>query len=138
MPTVNTGWASFWKAALIAPWGVPMAISFSIVWEAVSDFGLSGLSDLPATILLVLLFGLPISYGVMLLLGLPYLMWLRSKGWLNWIFVCVGATVLGSAIWSGYWQLSLHPPSLMRTIPIGALAGLFVGVIFSLVAKLPR
>lgn len=135
---MNTGWASFWKAALIAPWGVPMAISFSIVWEAVSDFGLSGLSDLPATILLVLLFGLPISYGVMLLLGLPYLMWLRSKGWLNWIFVCVGATVLGSAIWSGYWQLSLHPPSLMRTIPIGALAGLFVGVIFSLVAKLPR
>jgi hypothetical protein len=135
---MTTGRASFWKAALIAPWGVPLAINLAIGWEAVSNFGLSGLSDLPATILLVFLFGLPISYGAMLLLGLPYLMWLRSKGWLNWIFVCVGATVLGSAIWSGYWQLSLHPPSLMRTIPVGAFAGLFVGVIFSLVAKLPR
>lgn len=126
------------KAALIAPLGAPLAITFAITLEAVSNFGFSGLRDVPATLLLVFLFGLPISYGAMLLLGLPYLMWLRSKGWLTWILVCFGAAVLGSAIWSGYWRLSLRPPSLMHTIPIGALIGLVVGVIFNLVAKLPR
>ena len=129
---------SIWKAALIAPLGVPLSITFVTAWEAVSNFGLSGLRDLPATMLLTFLFGLPISYGVMLLLGLPYLMWLRSKGWLTWVFVCIGAAVIGSAIWAGYWQLSLRPPSLARTIPVGALIGLVVAIIFSLVAKLPR
>ena len=129
---------SIWKAALIAPLGVPLSITFVTAWEAVSNFGFSGLRDLPATMLLIFLFGLPISYGVMLLLGLPYLVWLRSKGWLTWVFVCIGAAVLGSAIWAGYWQLSLRPPSLARTIPVGALIGLVVAVIFSLIAKLPK
>lgn len=126
------------KAVLIAPFGVPLSITFAAAWEAVSNFGFSGLRDLPGTMLLVFLFGLPISYGAMLLVGLPYLMWLRSKGWLTWVAVCIGAAVLGSAIWAGYWQLSFRPPSLARTIPVGALIGLVVGVIFSLVAKLPR
>ena len=130
---------SIWKAALIAPLGVPLSITLSIVLESVWHLGLSGLRDLPIVVLAVFLFGLPISYGVMLLLGVPYLMWLRSRGWLSWVFVCIGAAVLGSAIWAGYWQLSLSPPPLLtRSIPVGALIGLVVGAIFSLVAKLPR
>ena len=138
MPAMTATKPSIWRAALIAPLGVPLSITVAAAWEAVSNFGLSGLRDLPVTMLFVFLFGLPISYGAMLLIGLPYLMWLRSKGWLTWVFVCLGAAVLGSAIWAGYWQLSLRPPSLTRTIPVGALIGLVVGIIFSLVAKLPR
>jgi len=133
-----TNKTSLWKAALIAPLGVPLSITFAAAWESISNFGLSELRDLPAAMLLVFLFGLPISYGAMLLFGLPYLLWLRSKGWLTWVFVCMGAAVLGAAIWAGYWQLSLRPPSLTRTIPVGVLIGLVVGVIFSLVAKLPK
>jgi hypothetical protein len=129
---------SIWKAALIAPLGVPLSITFSIVWESVAHLGLSGLRDVSIAILFVFLFGLPISYGIMLLLGLPYLFWLRSRGWLTWMFVCIGAVVLGAAMWAGYWQLSLSPPPLTRTIPAGALIGFVVGVIFSLVAKLPK
>lgn len=129
---------SIWKAALIAPLGVPLSITLAAAWEAVSNFGIPGLRDLPITMLFVFLFGLPISYGAMLLLGLPYLMWLRSRGWLTWVFVCIGAAVLGSVIWVGYWQLSLRPPSLASTIPAGAVIGLVVGIIFSLTAKLPK
>jgi len=110
---------SIWRAALIAPLGVPLSITVAAAWEAMSNFGLSGLRDMPVTMLFVFLFGLPISYGAMLLIGLPYLMWLRSKGWLTWVFACIGAAVLGSAIWAGYWQLSFRPPPLTRTIPVG-------------------
>lgn len=117
---------------------MPLSITFAAAGDAVSNFGFAGLRDLPATVLLVFLFGLPISYGAMLLLGVPYLLWLRSKGWLTWTFVCIGAVVLGATIWAGYWQLSLRPPPLTRTIPVGALIGLIVGVIFSVVAKLPK
>ena len=46
---------------------------------------------MPATVLLVFLFGLPVAYGAMLLFGVPYVLWLRAKGWLNWMFVCAGA-----------------------------------------------
>lgn len=129
---------SIWKATLIAPMGVPLAVTFAVAWEAVSNFGFSGLRDVPATMLLIFLFGLPISYGAMLLLGMPYLLWLRSRGRLTWLPVCLGAAALGAAIWAGYWQLSARPPSLARTVPVGALIGLFVGIIFSLIAKLPK
>lgn len=135
---MTTNIPSIWKPALIAPLGVPLAITLAMAWEAVSNFGIPGLRDLPAAMLFVFLFGVPISYIVMLLLGLPYLMWLRSKGWLSWMSVCIGAAVLSSLIWSAAWGFGRQPQPLIHTIPIGALIGLVVGVIFSLVAKLPR
>lgn len=139
LPAVTAAKArpSLWKGALVAPWGVPVSITLVAAWEALSNSGVAGLRDLPATLLLVFLFGLPVSYGVMLLLGLPYLMWLRARGWLTWVFVCAGAAALGAAIWAGYWQLSLRPPLLAQTVPVGALIGLVVGGLFSLVARLP-
>lgn len=138
MPAVTTNAPSIWKPALVAPLGAPLAITFAMAWESVSNFGIPGLRDLPAAMLFVFLFGVPISYIAMLLLGLPYLMWLRSKGWLSWMSVCIGAVVLGSAIWAAAWGFGRQPKPLTDTIPIGALIGLAVGVIFSLVAKLPK
>ncbi|MEO7067682.1 MAG: hypothetical protein ABI114_12280 [Rhodanobacter sp.] len=125
-----------WKPALIAPLGVPLSITLVMGWESVSNFGISGLRDLSVAMMFVFLFGLPTSYVAMLLFGLPYLMWLRSKGWLSWVSVCVGAVVLGSAIWAAAWAFGRHPEPLAHTIPVGTLIGLVVGVIFSLAAKL--
>ena len=136
LPTV-TKMPPIWKAVLLAPLGVPLSIALSAAWDSVSNSGFPGLRDLPATVLLVFLFGLPVAYGAMLLFGVPYVLWLRAKGWLNWVFVCTGAGFLGAVIWTGYWQLSFHPPPLARTVLVGALIGLVVGVIFCLVARLP-
>lgn len=133
-----TNVTSIWRPALIAPLGAPLSITLVMAWEAVSNFGLLGLRDLPASILFVFLFGLPISYIAMLLFGMPYLLWLRSKGWLSWVSVCLGAAVLGSAIWAAAWGFGRHPQLLMRTVPVGAIVGLVVGIIFSAVAKLPK
>lgn len=135
---MTTSIISIWKPALVAPLGAPLAITLTMAWESVLNFGIFGLRDLPAAMLFVFLFGVPISYIAMLLLGLPYLMWLRSKGWLSWLSVCMGAAVLGSAIWAAAWGFGRQPQPLTHTIPIGALIGLVVGVIFSLVANLPK
>jgi hypothetical protein len=137
LPAVTVNRPSILKAVLIAPLGAPLSITFMAAWESVSLSGLSGLGDLPVAALLFFLFGLPVSYGAMLILGLPYLVWLRSNGCLTWSSTCVGAAILSSALWSGYWQLSLRRPSLTHTIPAGMLIGLVVGVIFSLIAGLP-
>ena len=109
-----------------------------MAWEAVSNFGLPGLRDLPVAMVFIFTFGLPISYIAMLLLGVPYLRWLHSRGWLSWGPVCLGAAVLGSAIWAAAWGFGRQPQPLMRTIPVGALIGLVVAAIFCLVAKLPK
>jgi len=127
-----------WRAVLVAPLGAPLSISVVTVAETTLKTGLSGLGDLPMLTLFVFLFGLPFAYGVMLLLGLPYLIWLRSRGWLAWTSVCVGATVLGAVTWAGYWSLSLSPLPLISTVPAGGLIGFIVGVIFSALAELPK
>lgn len=123
---------------LVAPLGVPLSIAFVTTWESVWHFGFSELRDFPMTMLFVFLFGLPVSYGVMLLLGLPYLLWLRSRDRLTWLSVCTGSAVIGSAVWAGYWRLSFNPPPLERTILVGLFIGIVVGAIFCLVAEIRR
>jgi hypothetical protein len=106
-----------------------------MAWESVSVNGIAGLRDVPIAALFFFAFGLPISYVAMLVLGLPYVLWLRSHNWLTWVPVYVGSALLGSAIWTGYWQMSLRPPSLLKTLPVGAVIGLLVGILFCWVAR---
>jgi hypothetical protein len=124
-----------WKAVLVAPVAVPLAITAWAAWESVSVSGIAGLRDVPIAALFFFAFGLPISYIAMLLLGLPYLLWLRSRNLLTWAPVCVGAALLGAIVWCGYWQLSLSPPSFLKTLLVGAVIGLLVGIVFCWVAR---
>ena len=123
------------KAALIAPVAAPLAITVAMAWDSVSLSGMSGLRDMPIEALFFFAFGLPISYIAMLVLGLPYLLWLRSRNWLTWAAVYVGAAFLGAVVWTGYWQMSLRPPSLVKTLPVGSAIGLLVGILFCWVAR---
>ena len=123
-----------WKAALVAPVAAPLAITSWAAWEAVSVNGIAGLRDIPLAAMFFFAFGLPISYIAMAALGVPYLLWLRSRNLLTWIPVYAGAALLGAIVWSGYWQMSLRPPSLITTLPVGAAIGLLVGVMFCWVA----
>ena len=119
-----------WRAALVAPVAAPLAITVAMAWESVSVSGIAGLGDVPIAALFFFAFGLPISYIAMLVCGLPYVLWLRSRNWLTWVPVYVGSALLGSIVWAGYWQMSLRPPSLPKTLVVGAGIGLVVGVVF--------
>ena len=105
-------------------------MTVAMAWESVSASGISGLRDVPVAALFVFAFGLPLSYIAMLILGVPYVLWLRSRNWLTWVPVYAGSAFLVAAVWAGYWQLSLRPPSLLTTLPVGAAIGLLVGVLF--------
>ncbi len=119
-----------WKAAIVAPIAAPLAITAAMAWDSVSVSGVAGFRDVPIAALFIFVFGLPISYIAMLIFGLPYILWLRSRNWLTWIPVYTGSAVLGSAVWTGYWQMSLRPPSVLQTLAFGAFIGLVVGVVF--------
>lgn len=128
--------AIIWKGALIAPLGGPLSMTLALTWDAAASEGLKGLHDLHFAVLFIFAFGLPISYGAMLVLGLPYLLWLRSKDRLTWIPVCAGAVLLGLVVWLAFLYSGLRPEALLHTVPFGALIGLAVGVLFCLTAKL--
>ena len=123
------------NAVLVAPVAAPLAIAAWVAWESVSLGGIDGLRDASIAALLIFAFGLPISYIVMLILGLPYVLWLRSRNLLTWVRVYAGATLLGAIVWSGYWQMSLRPTSLLETLPVGAVIGLLVGILFCWAAR---
>jgi hypothetical protein len=67
--------------------------------------------------------------------GLPYVLWLRSRNRLSWAPVYTGATLLGAALWVGFWQQSMHPPALFTRLLSGAILGLLVGVVFCWAAR---
>ena len=123
-----------WKAVLVAPIAAPLALTAWAAFESVSLNGVAGFCDIPIAALVLFGFGLPISYIAMVVLGLPYVLWLRSRNLLSWVPVYSGAALLGSIVWSGYWQLSYHPPSLIKTAPTGGAIGLLVGILFCWVA----
>jgi hypothetical protein len=120
---------------LVAPAVVPLAITVEIAWESISASGLAGLQDAAYAAILVFAFGLPISYAIMLVFGLPYVLWLRSRNRLSWAPVYTGATLLGAALWVGFWQQSMHPPALFTRLLSGAILGLLVGVVFCWAAR---
>lgn len=124
-----------WKAALVAPVAAPLALTAWAAWESVSVSGIAGLSDVPIAALFFFAFGLPISYIAMLVIGVPYVLWLRSRNLLSWLPIYSAATVLGAIVWSGYWQMSLRPHLLLKTLPVGAVVGLLVGILFCWVAR---
>ena len=124
-----------WKAVLVAPVAAPLAITAWAAWQSVSVSGITGLSDVPIAALFFFTFGLPISYIAMLVIGLPYVLWLRSRNLLTWLPVYAGAALLGAIVWCGYWQMSLRPPSILKTLPVGAAIGLLVGILFCWVAR---
>jgi hypothetical protein len=124
-----------WRAALIAPISAPLAISAVFVWELVTNSQVSQPQDVFVAVGFVFAFGLPISYAAMLLLGMPYIIWLRSINRLRGILVCAGSLTIGAAVWTAYLQLSVPPSSVLETAPVGAIIGLLVGIIFCQVAR---
>ena len=81
---------------------------------------------------------IPVSLAAMLCIGLPYALWLRSRGSLNAISICAGSMVIGVGVfslltWTLTWDNRL--PGLLQ-MGLGAGQGLAAGIAFSLAAGL--
>jgi hypothetical protein len=74
----------------------------------------------------------PVSLATMLVVGLPYVLWLRSHNVLNAVTVCLGAMAAGAMAlgllnWGINWDH--HAPGLLQLL-YGAGFGLAAGIAF--------
>lgn len=121
----------FWLAALISPWIAPVA--FCLYLAVMADASAPTATALITTALTRVL---PISYAATLLLGLPYVYWLRARAALSVPSVCAGAVVAGLLLVVGYttttlgWGASPAPAALRAGVGLG----LCLGLAFSIVA----
>ena len=61
-------------------------------------------------VLLVVLVAFPVSLAASVLFALPYAMWLRSKGWLSAIPLCVAGLVIGAIVMATFnYQMNYWP-----------------------------
>ena len=89
---------SLWVAILVAPLAAPVAYT---LWELVVALFMGGAKD--HDLLLVMASVLMVSFALVtlasyiaaLLFALPLVLWLRSRGALTTLYVCVGSAVAG-------------------------------------------
>lgn len=83
-------------------------------------------------ILLIAIFAIPASIAAMLVLGLPLVLWLRSRELLSWASVCLGAALSGAFFAPVLAFLNGESGSALETgvFLFGAMFGLIGGVFF--------
>jgi hypothetical protein len=98
----------------------------------VSRTGNPGISDMLSTAVVIFAVAFPVSLATMLVIGLPYVLWLRSHNALSALTVCVGAAVAGAVAfgllnWGINWD---HRAPGLRQLLYGAGLGLAAGIAF--------
>ena len=126
---------SIWLGTLAAATAPPVCV---LVPEMVRLWDRGSVGYLLSNSAIFLAVAIPVSFAAMLCIGLPYVLWLRSRGWLDAIAVCAGSTVVGIAVFSLLtWALSWdHRLPTLPQIGLGAALGLAAGLAFSLAAGL--
>lgn len=112
--------------ATVAPWLLLLFALFAI------GSGEDTIGDLLRAALALLVVAVPVSLVSTLALGLPYVLWLRSRNSLSAITVCTGAVVIGAIgfallSWSISWG---HPPPRLPQYLYGAGFGFVAGLGF--------
>lgn len=123
-----------WFAMLVTPWAVPLAFALwsTSVIPFTEDAG--GFKDWPV-VLAFFVFVLPVTYAIMLIFGLPYVLWLRPRGLLTFPLVCIGAvlaTVI--AVPAFAWLTGPHIAPSGLSILLSAVLGLLSGIVFCIAA----
>ena len=123
-----------WFAVLVTPWAVPLAFVLWSIFAVLFTEGVSGLKGWPV-LLGFFVFALPVTYAAMLIIGLPYVLWLRARGALTFSFVCIGAVLAAIVVIPVFgWLTGPHiPPSGVSILLSGAL-GLLSGLVFCIAA----
>jgi hypothetical protein len=121
----------FWLGILLAPWAAP-AVSMLVV--SVEHFTLAGPADptgLLATAVFVFMFGVPIGYAAMVLLGLPYALWLRATGRLTYAWICAGSALAGAIAFTAVGIADKGADNVsIKAILLGAVFGVIAGASF--------
>ena len=84
-----------WAGSLLAILAPGISIT---VWGLLQAMPL-GKGDLFGIPALAFLFSVPVTAVAYLFMGLPYILWLRSIGWMSVLTVCLGAMAIGAVTW---------------------------------------
>jgi len=125
-----------WLAAVISPWAAPIAFMLYFAGHDLLQFGTLAFRNWAEVTFNALLLMLPGSYAATCLLGLPYILWLRTRHALSIPSVCAGATIAGLLAAFVYaWAFGVEDaapdPVLIRT---GVVTGLACGLSFCVLA----
>jgi hypothetical protein len=121
-----------WFAVLVTPWAVPLAF---FLWSILTILFTAGsFKDWPV-LFAFFIFGLPPAYLAMLIFGLPYVLWLRSRGALTVPLVCIGAVLASVVAVPAYaWLIDPQIPPTGFGILLFAALGLLSGMVFCVAA----
>ena len=127
---------SLWLAVALSPWAAPLAfIGGAFLYLAIKGNFDTAIAWQTAVAFLV--FGLPTSYAATILLGVPYVLWIRRLGFLNYAFVCLGAVVAGAiALPTLIWLIGGTQQHFLQNVGLGMVLGLISGIAFSMIAGL--
>ena len=119
-----------WFAVLVTPWAVPLAFVLWSIFAVLFTEGVSGLKDW-SVLLAFLVFILPVTYAAMLIIGLPYVLWLRGRGALTFPLVCIGAVLAAIFVVPVFgWLTGPHIPPSGASILLSGALGLLSGLVF--------
>ena len=121
-----------WFAVLVTPWAVPLAF---VLWSTISIGVTAGsFKDWP-WIIIIFIYCLPPAYAAILMFGLPYVLWLRSRRALTFFHVCIGAVLASVVVVPVYSALidPKIPPTAVGVLSFAAL-GLLSGMVFCIAA----
>lgn len=123
-----------WFATLVTPWAVPLAFALWSTFVIPLTEGVGGFKDWPV-LLAFFVFVLPITYAIMLIFGLPYVLWLRVRGLLTFPLVCIGVVLTTVvAVPAFAWLTGPHISPSGLSILLSAALGLLSGIVFCIAA----
>jgi len=131
---------SIWPGILIAPLAAPILfyLGYLIVASTQTNPG-EVFGGLFVSAFIIFSFATPVSYVAFLVLGAPYIFWLKSKDQLKLWPCSLGGAVFGSVVFTLFWLVTLvgtpmFPEplywQLVCALGIGAVLGVGVAVSF--------
>jgi hypothetical protein len=132
-PTTQPLWFAGFIAAVSVPpayWAVLIMVEFAKGGSAFGD-------ELLRSLGLLMVYAAPTCLAVMLVLGYPFALLLRKFGRLSALNVCAGAFVIGFLVTAAAYLIAPSGDFRILYPVIGGAMGLFAGVVFCLVARIP-
>lgn len=131
-----------WVAFALTPLVTPLA--FFLIYAAyfmTMGYNRPGISW-NGTLLFIYIFGAPVGYVSIFVLGAPWIFLLKRWNRLNYGFVCLGSSFIGMIAYSVLVSLlntglNFTCGDMLQNVSIGLSVGLLSGIIFCAIAGVP-